>query len=132
MTMNKYLSKLLAAGVVTAASVVLAPAALAHGTPAPLHGGVVQMAAHMTFELVATPDGAVVYALDHDKELDVSRFNGKLTVLNGSEKSEAPLIPAGGNKLEAKGVKLSPGAKVVAVLNSDNKKPLTVRFVVKK
>ena len=132
MSMNKKLFQIVAAAVVTAASAVLAPAVLAHGTPDPKHGGVVQRAAHITFELVATPDGAVIYALDHDKELDTSRFTGKLTVLNGTEKSEAPLKPAGGNKLEAKGVKLSPGAKVVAVLNTDNKKPLTVRFIVKK
>lgn len=132
MTMHQTLSKLVTASVVTAASALLAPAALAHGTPDPQHGGVVQIAAHMTFELVATPDGAVVYALDHDKALDVSRFTGKLTVLNGAEKSEAALKPAGGNKLEAKGIKLLPGAKVVAVLNTDGKKSLTVRFIVKK
>ncbi|MDP3310314.1 MAG: hypothetical protein Q8S56_05030, partial [Polaromonas sp.] len=57
-------------------------------------------------------------------------LSGKLTVLNGAEKSEAELKPAGGNKLEAKGVKLNKGAKVVAVLNM-GKKPVTVRFTVK-
>ena len=132
MIMKSSLSQRMTATVIFAASALLAPAALAHGTPEAQHGGVVQIAAHFTFELVATPDGAVIYALDHDKTLDVSRFNGKLTVLNGTSKTEAPLIPAGGNKLEAKGVKLLPGAKVVAALNTDNKKVITVRFIVKK
>jgi hypothetical protein len=42
-------------------------------------------------------------------------LKGKLTVLNGAEKSEADLVVAG-DKLEAKGVKLAKGAKVVAAL----------------
>jgi hypothetical protein len=37
--------------------------------------------------------------------------SGKLTVLNGTQKSEAELKPAGGSKLEAAGIKVLPGAK---------------------
>jgi hypothetical protein len=44
-------------------------------------------------------------------------MTAKLTVLNGSEKSEAALAVSG-NKLEAQGVKLAPGAKVVAALTT--------------
>lgn len=124
-------AKTIAAAAVLAASAFFVPAALAHGTPDPLHGGVVSTAAHIAFELVATPDGAIIYAMDHEEERDMSRYEGKLTVLNGADKSEAPLAPAGGNKLAAKGVKLLSGAKVVAVLNTDSKKALTVRFTVK-
>lgn len=54
-------------------------------------------------------------------------LGGKLTVLNGSEKSEAELVAAG-DKLEAKGVKL---AKVVVALTTAGKKATTVRFTVK-
>ena len=39
--------------------------------------------------------------------------------------------PAGGNKLEAKGVKLGKGAKAVAALQTADKKTVTVRFTVK-
>lgn len=131
MTVKTIISKALAAATVLAASAAFAPTALAHGTPDPLYGGVVQTVDHIAFELVATPDGALVYTTDHDEPFDAARYDGKLTVLNGADKSEAPLKHAGGNKLEAKGIKLAPGAKVVAVLNTSSKKTITVRFTVK-
>ncbi len=53
-----------------------------------------------------------------------------LTVLNGAEKSEAELVVAG-DKLEAKGLKLAKGAKVVAALVTPAAKSITVRFTVK-
>ncbi|WP_296560204.1 hypothetical protein [Pigmentiphaga sp.] len=127
---NKPLS-FLAAAMVLAASALGANTALAHGAAEPQHGGVVQSAADLSFELVATADGATIYVIDHDDDYDASGLSGKLTVLNGSEKSEAELKPAGGNKLEAKGVKLGTGAKVVAALNTGSRKTITVRFAVK-
>jgi hypothetical protein len=57
-------------------------------------------------------------------------MTGRLTVLKGSEKTEADLAVAG-DKLEAKGVKLAAGAKVVAALTTSARKAITVRFTVK-
>lgn len=131
MTVTNKISKTLAAAAVLAAYTAFAPTAIAHGTPDPMYGGVVQTVNHIAFELVATPDGALIYTLDHDEPVDAARYDGKLTVLNGADKSEAPLKHAGGNKLEAKGVKLASGAKVVALLNTSSKKTITVRFTVK-
>ena len=131
MTMKKNFSQLLAATAIVMASLTSAPAAMAHGAAAPMHGGVVQTAADLSFELVATAEGAEIYIQDHGKDADASRFEGKLTVLNGADKSEAPLKPAGANKLEAKGVTLSKGTKAVAVLTTNSKKGITVRFTVK-
>ena len=51
-------------------------------------------------------------------------------MLNGAEKSEAVLVVAG-DKLEAQGVKLASGAKVVAALTTSAQKAITVRFIVK-
>ena len=90
-----------------------------------------QSAADLSFELVAQPGGAILYVMDHDDEADVAKFGGKLTVLNGAEKSEAELKPAGGNKLEAKGVKLGKGAKAVAVIKGAGRKAITVRFTIR-
>lgn len=104
--------------------------AQAHGTAKAQHGGVVQMAGDLSFELVAQGDGAALYVVDHDKPADVSKFGGKLTVLNGTEKREADLKPAGGNKLEA-AAKLGKGAKAVATVTVPGGKTLTVRFAVK-
>jgi hypothetical protein len=104
--------------------------ATAHGSAQARHGGVVAMASDLGFELVSTPDGAAIYVEDHGKPMAPTGMTGKLTVLNGSEKSEAALAVAG-DKLEAKGVKLAAGSKVVAALTTPGKKAITVRFTVK-
>ncbi|MEO7853604.1 MAG: hypothetical protein ABIR94_15320 [Rubrivivax sp.] len=105
-------------------------AAIAHGGGAPKHGGVVQTANDLSFELVGTAEGAVIYVEDHGRPIAPTGMKGKLTVLNGAEKSEAELIAAG-DRLEAKGVKLGPGAKVVAALVTPSAKAITVRFTVR-
>ncbi len=120
---------LLAAVVLGLSTLSLEPA-LAHGDNKPRHGGVVATASDLHFELVATPTGAFIYIDDHGKPMAPTGMGGKLTVLNGSEKSEAPLVVAG-DKLEARGVRLAPGAKVVAALATPAKKAITVRFTLK-
>lgn len=131
MTAKMNLFQQTAAVAMLAASALVAPAAMAHGSATAMHGGVVQTASDLSFELVGTPEGAALYIQDHGKDADASKFDGKLTVLNGAEKSEAPLKPVGANKLEAKGVALNKGAKAVAVLTTGSKKSITVRFTVK-
>lgn len=122
-------SKLFAA-VVLGLSALSFNVAMAHGGATPKHGGVVATASDLGFELVGTPTGASIYVEDHGKPMAPTGMSGKLTVLNGAEKSEADLVVAG-DKLEAKGVKLAPGAKVVAALTTPAKKAITVRFTVK-
>ncbi len=121
-------SKLLAAAVLGLS--VLSFNAMAHGGAKPKHGGVVATASDLGFELVGTPTGAVIYVDDHGKAMVPTGMSGKLTVLNGADKSEAELVVVG-DKLEAKGVKLAAGAKVVAVLTTPAKKAITARFTVK-
>ena len=105
-------------------------AAWAHGGAAAKHGGVVAVASDLGFELVGTPTGAAIYVEDHGKPMAPTGMTGKLTVLNGSEKSEAVLAVVG-DRLEAQGLKLAKGAKVVAALTTPAKKAITVRFTVK-
>jgi hypothetical protein len=105
-------------------------AAQAHGGGVPKHGGVVQTASDLSFELMGTATGAVIYVEDHGKPIVPTGLKGKLTVLNGADKSEADLVVAG-DKLEAMGVKLASGAKVVASLVTPAAKAITVRFTVK-
>ena len=124
--MNKTLMAMIAAGVMA----LSVNAAQAHGDAKPKHGGVVQTANDMSFELVTQPDGAAIYIEDHEKAVSVAGATGKLTVLSGSDKAEAELKPAG-DKLEAKGVKLSPGSKVVASVTTADKKTISLRFSVK-
>lgn len=104
--------------------------AMAHGGAKAKHGGVVAMVSDLGFELVGTPDGAAIYVEDHGKPMVATGMKGKLTVLNGAEKSEADLVVAG-DKLEAKGIQLASGAKVVASLVTPAAKAITVRFTVR-
>lgn len=105
--------------------------ASAHGDAKSLHGGIVQVVSDLQFELVPQPDGAAIYIVDHGKPADTTGMAGKLTVLNGTEKTEAELRPAGANKLQAVNVKVAPGSKVVARVGGSEGKALTVRFSVK-
>jgi len=123
-------SRLIAVALAAAFSVTAVPAD-AHDNVRAKHGGVVQVASDLAFELVAKPDGAVLYVEDHGKPVATTGMSGKLTVLNGRDKSEADLKPAGDNRLEAIGVKLSSGAKVVAALTTPRNRAITVRFAVK-
>ena len=104
--------------------------AQADGVATAKRGGVVQKANDITYELVALADGAAIYVDDHGKPVAVTGASGKLTVLDGSSKSEAELQPVG-DKLEAKGIKLAPGSKVVATVTSADKKTVNVRFAIR-
>ncbi len=104
--------------------------AFAHESAVARHGGVVATASDLNFELVAQSGNAVIYIDDHGKPLAPTGMKGKLTVLNGAEKSEAELLVAG-DRLEARGVKLGKGAKVVAALTTPAAKAITVRFTIK-
>ena len=116
---------------IAAVSTALAAPAWAHGPGEPKHGGIVQSASDLGFELAPTADGVALYIDDHGKPLSTQGASGKLTVLSGADKSEVGLTPAGNNRLDAKGVKLAAGAKAVAVVTLPSKKVVTVRFTAK-
>jgi len=124
------MNRRLIAAIAAAGSLALGNA-WAHGGAEPRHGGIVQVSSDMGFELVPTADGAALYVDDHGKPFATDGVSGKLTVLTGSEKTEAPLTPAGDNKLEAKGVKLAAGSKAVAAVTLSDKKTVTVRYTIK-
>lgn len=106
-------------------------AAWAHGDEKARHGGLVQMAGEVKFELVARGDTAELYLDDHGATMPTAKLSGKLTVLSGSAKSEAKLEPAGNDKLVAKGVKLAKGDKVIALVTMEDKSTSSARFVIK-
>jgi len=112
-----------------------APAFSADGhshDPRPMHGGIVTEASDIEFELLARDDTVTVFVRDHGKPSNTQGASGKLTVLSGTEKTEATLTPAGDNKLEAKGsFKVGPGTKFVATVNLQGRKPVNMRFAMK-
>ena len=82
--------------------------------------------------LAAVAATAAHAAGDHGKPAKTEGVSAKLTLLNGTEKSEAVLAPAGEGKLEAKGAfKVAAGTKVVALVMLPGKKAANVRFAVK-
>ena len=98
----------------------------------PVHGGVVVEANNMDFELVTKAELITVYVRDHGKAANVKGATGKLTLLSGSAKSEATLVPAGDDRLEARGsFQVAAGTKIVASINLIGKKPINVRFAIK-
>ena len=103
----------------------------AHGDAKPIHGGIVQKVNDVGFELVVQADGATIYLMDHGKPMASKGITGKLTILQGSNKTEADIKEAGDNTLRVLGVKLGKGDKLVAALSNVGGKNMTVRFTIK-
>jgi hypothetical protein len=97
----------------------------------PKHGGIVVDTKAADLEIVAKPDMIQIYVSDHGKAMKLDGAKAKVTLLNGTEKSDAELLVVG-DKLEAKGAfKVSKGTKGVAVVTLVGKPPATARFEVK-
>ena len=132
--MRRYLIQSMLFSVVTLVLLGTAPfnAAQAHGGTQPEHGGVVQLVGDMTFELVARPEGVELYVEDDGDEVTSADLAAKLTVVSAGAKSDVTLTPAAGNKFEAKGVKIAPGAKVTVLLTlKDKQSKIAANFTIK-
>ncbi len=98
----------------------------------PKHGGIAKTAEDLQFELVVQQQDATLYVEDHDEPVDTAMAKGKLTILNGSKKTEVELHPTGINQLEVKNVpQLKRGAKIIAHITLANDKAVHVRFSIK-
>ena len=122
--MKKFLIPLLAAS-------VLALPVVAADSHTPKYGGVVVETKAGDLELVAKPDVVHIYVSDHGKPMKLASGNGKVTVFNGSEKTEAPLTLVG-ERLEARGsFKIAAGTKVLAEVALNGKPAVSARFTPK-
>ena len=114
-----------------AASMALSGNVFAHGAK-PKHGGIVQTAGDLSFELVAKDGGTTIYVDDHGKDLPTAGATGTLTVLKGAQKTELPLAAGAGNTLVVKGdARLVKGNKAIAAVTFADKKAVSVRFSIK-
>jgi hypothetical protein len=117
--------------ILLAAAIALAGPAFAKDDHAAKHGGIFVETKALDFEIVAKPDVIHVYVADHGKPVKLDGAKGKVTLLNGSEKTEVDLVPAG-DKLEAKGAfKVAKGTKGIASVTLAGKSAATARFEVK-
>ena len=97
----------------------------------PKFGGVVVETKVGDLEIVAKPESIQIHIRDHGKAVNLDGAKAKVTLLNGTEKSEVDLVLAG-DKLQAKGVfKVAKGTKGIAVVTLAGKAPVTARFEVK-
>ena len=95
------------------------------------HGGIYIKNKSMDIEVLAKTDVIQVYISEHGKPLALTGAKAKVTLLNGAEKSDIELAPAG-DKLEAKGIfKVASGTKGVVLVNREGKPGTTARFTVK-
>ena len=116
-----------------AASVLALPATALYAAEdhAPKFGGVVVETKAGDMELVAKPELIVIHVSDHGKPMKLTSATGKVTVFNGSDKTEAALAIVG-DKLEAKGsFKVGAGTKVLAEVALNGKPAVSARFTLK-
>jgi hypothetical protein len=110
------------------AAALTLPDAYGHGSTKPEHGGFVRVVGETVFELVPQAKGADVYLKEEDEKLDTADMSGKLTVTLNNAKSEAALVPAGGNKLTARDVSVPSGAKVTVFVTRKDQTKLGATF----
>ncbi|SMF03492.1 hypothetical protein [Pseudogulbenkiania subflava] len=106
--------------------------AFADGDLKPQQGGVMaETQSGHRVELVAEADQLAVYLTDHGgKPVDSKGASGEVTLLVGSAKTTAALVPAGGNKLTAK-AKAAAGAKAIVKVTLPGKAAEQVRLTLK-
>ena len=103
----------------------------ADGDHSAKHAGIVVATKTLDFEIVAKPDLIQIYVDEHGKALKLDGGKARLTLLNGTEKSEVELLPVG-DKLEAKGsFKVAKGTKGIALVTLAGKPAATARFEIK-
>jgi hypothetical protein len=91
--------------------------AYAHGDHKPKHGGIMGRGDdEISVELVMEKGTAILYVEDESgAPVRTEKVKGTLSVAGqGSPAQEAKLIPAGGNKLAAKGLTPAPGDRLRA------------------
>lgn len=98
----------------------------------PKYGGIVKEVKEIQYELVAKPDIITVYVEDHGKKVDTKGATGKVSLRHGADRSEGTLVPAGDNKLEAKGkFNVSAGTTAILAVKRAGQSEETVRFTLK-
>lgn len=98
----------------------------------PQYGGIVSVVNDINYELVTKASTLTLYITDHDQPINTKNATATMTLLSASDKTEAKLMPAGANKLQAQGAfRIQPGTKAVALVKFGDQSSQNVRFVLK-
>ncbi|MBI5899535.1 MAG: hypothetical protein HZB40_09950 [Rhodocyclales bacterium] len=117
-------------------SFLLAPGAHAadkHGHDhGPRHGGVVQEVGDIACELVVKADSVTLHVLEHDKPIATAGAKAEVTLHGGGGKTSVALVPAGENRLTAKGeFRTGVGARATAIVSLPGKADAKFNFRLK-
>lgn len=114
------------------AALLAASPVLAHGNTKPQHGGVVQMSGETLFELVRSRTGVAIYVSNDDGPMASATTTGKLSITAAGQTRAVALKPGPGNRLDAPGLKLAPGAKLaVQVIDKTTQARVGTTFIIK-
>lgn len=103
-----------------------------HDEIKPKHGGLVKEVNDVQYEVVAKPGAIVVFVEDHGRKIETRGMTGKVSVRKGAERAEAPLAPAGENRLEARlNAQPAAGAVVIVQVTRPGKNEDTFRVTLK-
>ena len=108
-------------------AMVFAPKASSHGSVEPKHGGIVQEAHDMVFELVKEEKSVSLYIRDHGEDYPTTGLVASIVMLAGKEKSQASFISFGGNRMVAD-IEISKGSKVLVRVTESDHHPITIRY----
>lgn len=103
----------------------------AHVHHEPKHGGLVEEAGGLDYELVVKPGFTRLYVSGHDEAVSLKGGKATVTFLRGGQTSKIVLLPAGNDYFEAKGdMPSGTGVRAVALVLIKGKS-LSVRFAYK-
>lgn len=113
----------------------LAPLVPAHGDHDPKHGGVIGRGSDDVIAELAVERGVVVLYLEQEDETPIPalKVKGTLTLMPQQRpRQQATLVPAGANKLAAKGLQPVPGDRLAARLTLPNGDEANLLFLYSK
>ncbi|OYW82685.1 MAG: hypothetical protein B7Z26_02575 [Asticcacaulis sp. 32-58-5] len=114
-----------------AALLLSAPLANAHAGHKPLHGGILDFYQETSVEMVAKPSGIEIYVQYDDENISSQGLSGTVKVTAPGAKAKTyKLTPAGGNRLDAKGVKAPKGSIVEVTLTGVEDTPAVTAYTV--
>ena len=126
------MNRLIRTGILGLAMVcTVSPPALAADDHKPKHGGIVVDAKTVDLEVVAKDGLIVIYASDHGTPMKITSASGKVTVFNGKDKVELPLVLVV-DRLEAKGgFTVAAGTRVLTEVALNGKAAVAARVTLK-
>ena len=98
----------------------------------PRHGGVTNWNTNSeySFELVARQDGVTLYIEDHETPVSTKGAKGTLVIRRAGASNRAPLVPAGDNRMIARGASATRGDHVAATVTLASGAIMMGRFVI--